>query len=141
MTTHLLCHVNWWKEPQGEALVAVHDGVRPFVSVATLQKTFDTAEKYKTAVPVIESVDSLREIVDEKSVARDRSKFFLVQTPQVFSYDVLINAYQQAYRTVFTDDASVVESSGYDIKLVEGNRENIKITTMYDMKIAKALVE
>jgi 2-C-methyl-D-erythritol 4-phosphate cytidylyltransferase len=127
--------------PQEEALVAVHDGVRPFVSVATLQKTFDTAEKYKTAVPVIESVDSLREIVDEKSVARDRSKFFLVQTPQVFSYDVLINAYQQAYRTVFTDDASVVESSGYDIKLVEGNRENIKITTMYDLKIAKALVE
>ena len=99
-------------KPQGEALVAVHDGVRPFVSVATLQKTFDTAEKYKTAVPVIESVDSLREIVD--------------------AGDNLIN---------FTDDCSLIEHMGGEVEVVKGSKENIKITTMYDMKIAKALVE
>ncbi len=124
-----------------EALVAVHDGVRPFVSVDTIAETYAAAEKYGTAVPVVDSVDSLREVVGENSEARDRSKFRLVQTPQTFSLEVLRKAYHLDYRDTFTDDASVVEASGQSIVLVKGNRENVKITTAYDMKIATVLVE
>lgn len=126
--------------PEEEALVAVHDGVRPFVSIETIATTFEEAEKWGAVVPVIDSVDSLRRLEGSRSVAVDRSLYKLVQTPQTFRYDILKRAYDLPYREIFTDDASVVEASGVEVKLVEGNRENIKITTNYDLKIASALV-
>ncbi len=127
--------------PTERAVVAVHDGVRPFVSVETIDATFTTAAEKGVAVPVVHSVDSLRKVNEVGSESVDRSLFRLVQTPQTFQYDILKKSYEQTYRDTFTDDASVVEAAGFAIQLVEGNRENLKITTAYDMKIAEALVD
>ena len=122
-------------------IIAVHDGVRPFVSEKTISACFYEAEKNKTAVPVIPIIDSLRKKVSEnESHPVDRSRFYAVQTPQVFTAPLLLEAYQQPFDQRFTDDASVVEAEGATIHLVEGNRENIKITTPFDLIIAKALL-
>ncbi len=124
-----------------EALVAVHDGVRPFVSLATIASTFAEAEKFGVAVPVIDCVDSVREIVntDGDSQAKERAKLRLVQTPQTFKLSLLKKAYSLPYTTSFTDDASVVEAYGVKVVLTDGNRENIKITTSFDLKVAEIL--
>lgn len=127
--------------PEGEeSLVAVHDGVRPFVSEETIAATYAEATTSGCAVPVVDSVDSVREITADGNVARDRSKLKLVQTPQTFRSSILKEAYHQEFRDTFTDDASVVESAGYKITLTVGNRENIKITTPFDLKVAEVLV-
>ena len=124
----------------GEGLVAVHDGVRPLVSGATIARCFAAAAECQAVVPVVDCVDSLRQIAGTETIAVDRAAFKLVQTPQVFDVQLLKNAYRQAYSPAFTDDASVVESSGAKIRLVEGNRENIKITAPIDLKIANILI-
>ncbi len=122
-------------------LVAIHDGVRPFVSTGTLERCFCTAEKSGNAVPVVDMVDSVREIDSQEcSKQVNREKLKLVQTPQVFLSNVLLSAYSQDFDPIFTDDASVVEAMGEKINLVEGNRENIKITTDFDLKIAQSLI-
>lgn len=123
-----------------DGLVGVQDGVRPFGSEAMIKRCFDAAKTHQAAIPVIDSTDSLREIVDgEKSKIIDRSKIRLVQTPQVFSAEVLKKAYQTDYKDTFTDDASVVEAIGIDIYLVEGETTNIKVTTPLDLKIGELL--
>ncbi|MBO7724524.1 MAG: 2-C-methyl-D-erythritol 4-phosphate cytidylyltransferase [Paludibacteraceae bacterium] len=123
-------------------LVAVHDGVRPFVSCETLSRCFSMAKEKGNAVPVIDMVDSVRRVdSSQNSEQEDRGSLKLVQTPQVFLSDVLLSAYAQKFDSKFTDDASVVESIGENINLVEGNRENIKITTEFDLKIAQILLE
>lgn len=123
-----------------QSIVAIHDGVRPLVSDSTLEKCFSIAEQHGTAIPVIPVTDSLRK-VDTKnnnvSMAVDRSQFVAVQTPQVFQSTIIQIAYKQGYDDKFTDDASVVESLGIGLSLVEGNRENIKITTAPDLQIAE----
>ena len=124
-------------------LICSQSGVRldSFVSEKTISACFYEAEKNKTAVPVIPIIDSLREKVSEnESHPVDRSRFYAVQTPQVFTAPLLLKAYQQPFDQRFTDDASVVEAEGATIHLVEGNRENIKITTPFDLIIAKALL-
>jgi 2-C-methyl-D-erythritol 4-phosphate cytidylyltransferase len=119
-------------------IVAVHDGVRPFASTETISRCFEKAKQSGAAIPVIPLTESIRYFEDEnKSVAVDREKYKIVQTPQVFKSDILIAAYEQPYVKDFTDDASVVEKFGYPVSPVEGNRENIKITTPADMRIAK----
>lgn len=125
---------------EGESLVAVHDGVRPFVSQATIAAAYAEAAASGCAVPVVDSVDSVRELTDEGNVARDRSKLKLVQTPQVFRSSILKASYRQDFMETFTDDASVVEAAGFKISLTQGNRENIKITTPFDLKVAEILV-
>jgi 2-C-methyl-D-erythritol 4-phosphate cytidylyltransferase len=120
------------------ALVAVHDGVRPLVSIDTIARCFDEAEKNGAAIPVIELVDSIRQVTKNGNQSVDRNNFKLVQTPQIFDGELLKKAYQQEYSAFFTDDASVVESLGVTIKLVEGNRNNIKITNEFDLKLAEA---
>lgn len=127
-------------EVRGEGLVAVHDGVRPLVSQETISRCFDAAKLYGAAIPVIPLSDSVREVADESSVAMNRTKLRLVQTPQTFQISILQKAYQVAYRPEFTDDASVVENIGQAITLVEGNTENIKLTYPSDIAIAKALL-
>lgn len=126
-----------------DALVAVHDGVRPFVSFEVLDRCFAVASEQGAAVPVVPVVETLRELADvtaaAPSVTRDRSRYRLVQTPQVFRLDLLTDAYRQPYRDAFTDDASVVEALGHAVALTDGNRENIKLTTPYDLTIAAAL--
>jgi len=125
----------------GPALIAVHDGVRPLVSIETISRCFDKAEAFGTAIPVVDLVDSIRQIMPEGSQSVDRSAFKQVQTPQVFDSGILKNAYEQDFSTLFTDDASVVESMGAKIQLVEGNRENIKITTAFDLEMAEFLLK
>ncbi len=124
----------------GEAVVAVHDGVRPFVPPEVIRQCFATARACGTAVPVVPVVETLRELQADGSVTRDRSRFRLVQTPQTFRLRLLMQAYEQPFTDAFTDDASVVEALGLPITLVEGNRENIKITTPFDLTIAESLL-
>ena len=117
-------------------LIGVHDGVRPFVSLDTIRATYDEASRSEAVVPVIEVVETVRHLVDGKSITVPRSDYRLVQTPQVFSASLLRQAYEQPYTEFFTDDASVVERLGHPVTLVPGNRENIKITTPFDLTIA-----
>lgn len=120
--------------------VAIHDAVRPLVSDATLERCFTGAEKQGSAIPVIDSEDSLREAGDNGNISVDRKKIKRVQTPQVFLAEKLITAYQHCLEQTFTDDAAVYESYYGSVNLVEGNVENIKITFPSDMKIAAAIL-
>lgn len=122
------------------ALVAVHDGVRPLVSIETIARCFDAAGQFDAAIPVIDLVDSIRQITPVGSISVDRNTYKSVQTPQIFDAELLKKAYEQEFSSLFTDDASVVEASGNKIHLVEGNRENIKITTEMDLEIAKMIL-
>lgn len=125
-----------------EGLVGVHDGVRPFVSRDTLRRCYEEAARSGTAVPVTPVVETLRHVSpDGESMTVPRSDYRLVQTPQVFSLALLRRAYRQPYAPRFTDDASVVEALGEHITLVEGNRENIKLTTPADLLLAKGIME
>ena len=121
------------------ALVAVHDGVRPLVSNETIDRCMKMARENGNAVPVMPVVESLRELDGNRSQAVNREKFVTIQTPQVFRVSDIKGAYAQGYDPVFTDDATVLERSGVKINLVEGNRENIKITHPEDLVIAEAL--
>jgi 2-C-methyl-D-erythritol 4-phosphate cytidylyltransferase len=118
-------------------IVAVHDGVRPLVSQATITNCFDQAAKTGAAIPVLPVVETLRTGTMEHSKTVDRSFFFSVQTPQVFHTSLLKKAYAQNWNDAFTDDASVVEKQGIPIMMVPGNRENIKITHPGDLLLAK----
>ena len=123
-----------------KVLIAVHDGVRPFVSPEVICACFDEAEKSGAAIPVMPMIDSLRETDENGSHPVDRSRYVAVQTPQVFRSDILLEAYEQPFTSLFTDDASVVEAAGVPVRLVTGNRENIKITTPFDLLIAQGLL-
>lgn len=122
----------------GDGLIAVHDGVRPFVEVETIRSAYDAAAKYGSAVVAVSPKDSIRELTEEGSRAVPRAKYKLVQTPQVFQASILRKAYEQPEQEYFTDDASVVESIGQPITLVEGSYRNIKITTPEDLILAEA---
>ena len=129
--------LEWVNEP---ALVGVHDGVRPFVSQEVIARCYREAALRKAVIPVIDIVETVRHLVSGSSVTVNRNDYKLVQTPQVFDASLLKEAYRQAYVPEFTDDASVVEAMGQPVALVEGNRENMKITTPFDLKIASALL-
>ena len=122
-----------------DSLIAVHDGVRPMVSCETISRCFLHAEKQKAVVPVIDINDSIRYSDKEENHACNRAMYKLVQTPQVFDGELLKKSYEQAFSPLFTDDASVVEALGTRIHLVEGNRENIKITTPFDLKLLEVI--
>lgn len=122
-------------------LVGVHDGVRPFVSQEVISRCYDLAAEKRAVIPVIDVVETVRHLEGEGSVTVNRDDYKLVQTPQVFDAELLKQAYDQPYTTHFTDDASVVESLGVSVVLTAGNRENIKITTPFDLKIATVLLD
>jgi 2-C-methyl-D-erythritol 4-phosphate cytidylyltransferase len=119
-----------------DCIVGIHDGVRPLVSTLVIEKCYNEAASGKAIIPVIPAVDSLRMVTATGNTAIDRSTIRLVQTPQVFPSNMLMDAYKQGYTPTFTDDASVVESFGLAITLVDGNIENIKITNPIDLTIA-----
>lgn len=123
-------------------LVGIHDGVRPFVSEAVIKRCFEAADESKAAIPVLPVTDTLRH-VDRNGVGRNvlRSDYRIVQTPQVFDIGLLRKAFEQPYQDSFTDEASVVESLGYTVEMVEGNRENIKLTTPFDLTLAEAMLK
>lgn len=138
------------KVPDG-AIVAVHDGVRPFVSESLIVRMFDVAETVPALIPVVRCVDTMRalatkkdasgsEVLEPLDVKIDRSVLYAVQTPQIFHSDVLKAAYSQPYDTAFTDDASVVERSGVPLSFISGERLNIKITTKEDLLLAESIL-
>ena len=122
-------------------VVGVHDAARPLVSIQTILKAFETASEKGNASPAIPLTESIRIIENDTNKAVDRSNYLIVQTPQCFRSNLLKKAFLQEYQATFTDDASVVEALGEKINLIEGNRENIKITTHQDLIIAEALME
>ena len=123
-----------------QGVVGVHDGVRPFPSIEVIKNCYETARTAKAAIPVIPVVETVRHLDGDSSLTVPRDQYRLVQTPQTFDIQLLKSANRQPYNDGFTDDASVVEAFGHKITLVEGNRENIKITTPYDLKIAEVLI-
>ena len=123
-----------------QGVVGVHDGVRPFPSIDVIRNCYETAREKKAVIPVIPVVETVRHLKGDTSVTVSRNDYRLVQTPQTFDIQLLKEANRQPYNEGFTDDASVVETFGFNITLVEGNRENIKITTPYDLKIAEVLI-
>ena len=125
----------------GEGIVGVHDGVRPFVSQEVIARCYSEAEAKHAVIPVIGVVETVRRLEGEDSVTVPRDKYKLVQTPQVFNVALLQKAYNQDFTDMFTDDASVVEALDERVHLVEGNRENIKLTTPFDLKLAEMLIE
>ena len=122
-----------------EGVVGVHDGVRPFPSIEVIRRCYEEAREKGAVIPVIPVVETIRHIKDGTSMTVPRDEYRLVQTPQTFNIQLLKAANRQPYNDNFTDDASVVETYGHPITLVDGNRENIKITTPYDLKIAESL--
>lgn len=126
---------------EADGVVGVHDGVRPFVAVEAVRRLYDAAWEHGAAVPVVPVVETIRQMLPEgDSQTVDRGLYRLVQTPQTFRTEVLKEAYRQPYEPAFTDDASVVEALGHRIALVEGNRENIKLTTPEDLRYAEYLI-
>ena len=132
---------NGLKMIEDEGIVFIHDAVRPLVSVQTLRNCLDTAIRKGNALPVIPVIDSVRISDNDSSYPADRKKIFLVQTPQTFHTSQIISAYNSVTHSGFTDDATVLESTGVKINLVDGNRENLKITTREDLIIAEAFLK
>lgn len=129
--------------PKGEeGFVAIHDGVRPFVSTDTIARCFEAVEESYAVIPVMPVTDTLR-YIDRQGGGKNvlRSDYRTVQTPQVFDLALLRRAFGRPYQDSFTDDASVVEGLGCPVAMVEGNRENIKITTPFDIAVAETLLK
>jgi 2-C-methyl-D-erythritol 4-phosphate cytidylyltransferase len=120
-------------------LIAVHDGVRPFCSTALINRCFESAEKNTNGIPAIQVSDTIREIKNETSVPVDRNNLRIIQTPQCFNSALLIKAYHNTKLTNFTDDGGVFEADGNKIHLVEGEKNNIKITEQSDLLIANTI--
>ena len=123
------------------SFIAVHDGVRPFVSFETLERCFSALNQHEAVVPVLRLKESIRQTSENSTNAIDRSNYRLVHTPQCFRAEVLHKAYEQAYHDKVTDDACLVEEIGYTIHLVESNEENIKLTTPFDFLIAETIIQ
>lgn len=132
---------NGLRKIDGEGIVFIHDGVRPLVSPETLGRCFEMALKSGNAIPVLPVNESLRKTESDQTISVDRSLYFSVQTPQTFRTGQILEAFRQAYDPAFTDDASVAEKAGFSIHLVEGNRENIKITSPSDLIVAEAFLQ
>ncbi|RYM35762.1 2-C-methyl-D-erythritol 4-phosphate cytidylyltransferase [Brumimicrobium glaciale] len=131
---------NALQKVKGE-IVMVHDAVRPLVSIQTISNVTEKAKSKGAAIPVLPIKDTLRKGDSENSQHQDRSEFWIVQTPQAFKLDLLQEAYQIPYSSAVTDDASLVEAMGKQVFLTEGNEENIKITTPFDLKLVEFLLE
>jgi 2-C-methyl-D-erythritol 4-phosphate cytidylyltransferase len=125
-----------------DGVVGIHDGVRPFVSVEVIDRCYETAREEYACIPVLPVTDTLR-FINNAGQGRNvlRSDYRIVQTPQTFDIGLLRRAFNQPYKESFTDDASVVESLGCSVTMVEGNRENIKLTTPFDITIARCLCQ
>jgi 2-C-methyl-D-erythritol 4-phosphate cytidylyltransferase len=133
---------NGLSEISEDEIVGIHDAARPFVSKEVIERCYREAFDFRCGIiPVIEEKNSVRILTGYESKPFDRTRIRVVQTPQVFPADLLKNAYETPYREEFTDDASVAEDDGIQIKLVEGDEKNIKITTSFDLKLADFFVQ
>lgn len=123
------------------AIVGIHDAARPLVSIKTITNAFKGAKEMGNATPCIAINESLRSVTNHKNSSVNRNDFKIIQTPQCFLVSKIKQAFTQEYNPTFTDDATVLEAMGEHINLVEGNIENIKITTQFDLSIVKALLD
>jgi 2-C-methyl-D-erythritol 4-phosphate cytidylyltransferase len=121
------------------AIVGIHDAARPFVSRQTIASCFETAALKGNAIPCVPVNESMRKISNNINSSINRNEYKIIQTPQCFMVSQIKKAFEQEYSPLFTDDATVLESTGEKINLVEGNEENIKITSPHDLVIANAL--
>ncbi|PUZ24795.1 2-C-methyl-D-erythritol 4-phosphate cytidylyltransferase [Chitinophaga parva] len=131
---------NGLDQVKDDAVIFVHDGVRPLVTPALIRRCYEAALQHGSAIPVIPVKDSIRVLQENGNAAADRERFRIVQTPQTFTAAVLVPAFERPFDPLFTDEASVVEMAGHAIHLVEGDPENIKITQPHDLVIAEALL-
>jgi 2-C-methyl-D-erythritol 4-phosphate cytidylyltransferase len=129
------------KEVKHEGLVAVHDGVRPLVSVGLIARCLAAAEAHGAAIPVVPVSSSVREVIGDGSRAVDRARLRLVQTPQCFRVPLLRKAFELPYDAAFTDEATLVERTGTTVHLVEGEERNIKLTTPLDLRVAEVFLD
>ncbi len=123
------------------ALVAIHDAVRPLVSSKTITDAFDAAALRGSGIPAVPMNESIRQFEGEHNFAVNRSNYKIIQTPQCFESTTILEAFKQDYKVEFTDDATVIESNGSSVFLTHGNVENIKITTPRDLLLAEALMD
>lgn len=121
--------------------IAVHDGVRPFISKKVLEELLREVKTHRAVIPVIPVKETLRIADGETNATVHRDHYRIVQTPQVFEAKLLKKAYEQKYSSAFTDDASVVEAIGGRVHLVSGNEENIKITNPLDLSLAALILK
>ncbi len=131
---------NGLKPVHNDAVVFIHDGVRPLVSTELIRRCYEQAVEKGSAIPAIAVKDSMRVVEGETSKAIDREQLRIVQTPQTFLSDLIIPAFRQDYNASFTDEATVAEAFGLKVHLIEGERNNIKVTTPEDMAVAEALL-
>jgi 2-C-methyl-D-erythritol 4-phosphate cytidylyltransferase len=123
-----------------ESIIFVHDGVRCLLTSDLVKKCYEAVVEKGTAIPVVECTDSVRLITDSGNKMLNRSKLRLVQTPQAFHSKILLPAFKIEYKDTFTDEASVVEAFGISVNLIEGEVNNIKITTPGDLLLAGSLL-
>lgn len=126
-----LSHIN------KDGIVGIHDAVRPLVNLKTIENCVNSIENHTGVIPVVPVVDSIRELKEVNSIAVNRANYKAVQTPQYFNIKAIKQAYNTNYDAIFTDDASVYEQKFNTVHLVDGNEENIKITTQKDLVLAK----
>jgi 2-C-methyl-D-erythritol 4-phosphate cytidylyltransferase len=131
---------NGLQKVDDDAIVAIHDGVRPLVTTDTIIRCFRAAAEFGNAIPVISLSDSVRMITENGNIPVDRNSLKIVQTPQVFNARLIKKAYLRDFSPETTDDAMLLEKTGEMIHLVGGNRENIKITNPEDLAIAGTLI-
>lgn len=132
---------NGLEHVKGDAVVFVHDGVRPLVSSALVRACYEAALSHGSAIPVIEMKDSIREVNGEQNKAVDRERFRIIQTPQTFLSELILPAFELPYDPLFTDEATVVERLGHPVHLVPGEESNLKITKPLDLVMAKAFLD
>jgi 2-C-methyl-D-erythritol 4-phosphate cytidylyltransferase len=123
-----------------EAIIFVHDGVRCLLSKELIHRCYLQAVATGTAIPAVVSKDSIRLLTEEGNETFDRNNVMLIQTPQTFHSKILLPAFQIDYKDKFTDEATVVEAYGLKVSLVEGEENNIKITTPVDLLIAEKII-
>lgn len=125
-------------------LIIIHDGARPFVRNADIERTIRAAKQYNAAALGVPVKDTIKLIDDDKMVVAtpERSKLFAVQTPQIFNFEMYKKALDKAYKDGmdFTDDCQLIEYSGGKVKMVEGSYDNIKITTPEDIALAENIL-
>jgi 2-C-methyl-D-erythritol 4-phosphate cytidylyltransferase len=124
-----------------DGIVAIHDGVRPFVSERMIRESFKMAESKGSAIAAVDLKDSIRIVTEMGSHAVDRNQYKIIQTPQVFRTDIIRESYQKVGNLNLSDDATIAELAGFEIYLVEGSYDNIKITTPEDLMVAEKIAE
>ena len=124
-----------------ESIVFVHDGVRCLLTTDLIHRCYEAAIEFGSAIPVIDSKDSVRMITEDGNEALERSKIKLVQTPQTFHSKIILPAYKIDYKDKYTDEASVAEAFGMKVHLVDGEEDNIKITRPVDLTVAEGMID